>query len=157
MYEETNKSQLIINEVASQEIYDAMSEQGYLVSDELYLVPDSTEVGVYDPDPKTEEMTQPVGVDDNGKFWTAVSSSITFNQMEVTLAAASWVDNQVTLSIAEVTEASAIQCGPVFNGTNEKLWSAAGAYCASQGSGTLTFACATAPTDDIRVVLFIHN
>lgn len=67
--------------------------------------------------------------------------------LSVTLPAAGWAESSITVSAEGVTAASTVVISPAPE--SMEVCSAARVYCSAQGSGSLTFSCASAPTADI--------
>ena len=61
---------LKINKVPTIDIYNKMVQQNLINDNELYLVQDEKKLSI-NPEAKTDNQTQNVGVDSNGKLWTA--------------------------------------------------------------------------------------
>lgn len=73
----------------------------------------------------------------------------------VTLAAASWSSQSITVSATWVTASNTVICSPDPSDISDYTdwW----VYCSGQGSWTLTFSCDTEPTNDIDVNVVILN
>lgn len=72
-----------------------------------------------------------------------------------TLTTSGWSSNAQTVSVTGVTTTNTIIIGPAP--TSVTAYGESGIYCSAQGSGTLTFTCATAPSSNltVNVVIFL--
>lgn len=68
----------------------------------------------------------------------------------VTIAAASWSDKTVTVSVTGVTADNTVQ---IFLPTkaDSNVWNSCGIWCTAQADGTLTFSCDEVPSDPISL------
>jgi hypothetical protein len=73
----------------------------------------------------------------------------------VTLAAANWSGNEITVTATGVTASNTVICSP--DPSDYSDYTDAEIYCSAQGSGTLTFSCDTEPASDIDVNVVILN
>lgn len=73
----------------------------------------------------------------------------------VTLAAANWSSNSITVSVSGVTASNTVIVSPAP--ASLAAWSAAGVYCSAQASGQLTFTCATTPTVALTANIIIMS
>lgn len=71
----------------------------------------------------------------------------------VTLASASWSSDTQTVTATGVTASSTVIISPAPSNIDD--YGDAGIYCSAQGSNSLTFACATTPSNDITVNVLI--
>ena len=71
----------------------------------------------------------------------------------VTLSSASWSSNTQTVSVTGVTSTSKVFVSP--DPTSATAYGNAGVLCTAQGSGTLTFTCATTPSSNLTVNVVI--
>lgn len=74
-----------------------------------------------------------------------------------TLTPSDWVDNEQTVNIPGVELSSVVITSPVADGSNPVNYAGAGAYCKSQGNGTLTFAVTGVPAAALTVNVLIVN
>lgn len=77
----------------------------------------------------------------------------TQNTITVTLASASWSNNEITVTATWVTTSNTVIVSPdpssITNYTDAKI------YCSAQGSNSLTFTCDTVPSRAITVNVVI--
>lgn len=85
------------------------------------------------------------GADGNLIHGTAASTKRT--EINITLSASGWTDNQQTVSVPGVTATSTIFVGGDMG--SEPEYSGCGVYCSGQGNGTLTFSCSVDPSEDV--------
>lgn len=71
----------------------------------------------------------------------------------VTLKSSGWSSNSQTVSISGMTATLDIVVSPAP--TSQEAWGKAGVYCSSQGAGTLTFTCKSAPTTNLTANILI--
>jgi hypothetical protein len=71
----------------------------------------------------------------------------------VTLAAANWSGNEITVTATGVTASNTVIVSP--NPSDYSDYTDAEIYCSAQGSGTLTFTCGTEPTSNLYVNVVI--
>lgn len=71
----------------------------------------------------------------------------------VTIAASDWSNNTCTKSVSGVTASNNVLV--TYAPASKAAYTAADIYCTAQGSGTLTFACSTAPTAAVTVNVLI--
>ena len=67
----------------------------------------------------------------------------------ITLTAANWSDNTITVSCQDVTADNTVICSP--DPLSYMAYAAAAVYCFSQSADSLTFKCSTTPSDDLTV------
>lgn len=67
----------------------------------------------------------------------------------ITLTAAGWSSNTQTVTVTGMTATGVVLVSP--DPTDQADYTSGGVLCTAQGSGTLTFTCATTPTNDIDV------
>lgn len=65
----------------------------------------------------------------------------------VTLTSSGWSSNSQTVSISGMTATLDIVVSPAP--ASQEAWGKAGVFCSSQGAGTLTFTCKSAPTTNL--------
>ena len=82
-----------------------------------------------------------------------MSTATALTKKSKTLTAANWNNNQLTLTVPEITTSSDIFVSP--DPSDWSAYNAAGIRAVSQGTGSLTFECDTTPTSDIGVNLVI--
>lgn len=70
-----------------------------------------------------------------------------------TLLANAWVSNQQTVSVTGVTTSNVVYVAPVPTSMDE--YAQCGVYGYSQADGTVTFKCASVPTNDLTVNVII--
>lgn len=85
------------------------------------------------------------GADGNLIQGTAASTKRT--EVNITLSASGWVDNQQTISVDGVTTASTVIVGG--DDGSEPEYSVCEVYCSGQANGTLTFSCTYLPMEDV--------
>lgn len=71
----------------------------------------------------------------------------------VTLTSSGWSSNSQTVSISGMTATLDIVVSPAP--ASQEAWGKAGIYCSSQGTGTLTFTCKSAPTTNLTANILI--
>lgn len=76
-----------------------------------------------------------------------------YTNKTVTLAAASWVNQEQTVSVTGVTANSTVVVAP--SPANQAAYGEAGVCCNAQTSGKLTFKCEDTPTSDLSVNVLI--
>lgn len=74
--------------------------------------------------------------------------------LQVTLAAAGWSSNQQTVYVNGVT--ADVNCIVSSAPANQAAWDAAGVYAYSQGAGTITFKCETAPSGALTANVLLY-
>lgn len=72
-----------------------------------------------------------------------------------TLTVANWSSNTQTVTVNGVTASNSVLVAPAPASATD--WSSAGIICTAQASNSLTFTCATTPTNDITVNVCILN
>ncbi len=83
-------------------------------------------------------------------FYAGKVSAVT-----VSLPAASWAENQQTVSAAGVTASNTVVAAPAPG--SWKAYCQAGVRCAMQGAGTLSFRCEEVPGEALAVNILILN
>lgn len=73
----------------------------------------------------------------------------------VTLASASWSNDEITVTATGVTATNSVIVSPVPSDISD--YTSAGIYCSAQGTDSLTFSCSTTPSTDIAVNVMIIN
>lgn len=103
---------------------------------------------------QTEKVTLPIDTIDG--LQPALDSIIPANIFikKIVLDVGFWTDNTQIVSVSGVTESNTVIVGA--NG-DPKAYAEAGIYCLEQTQGSLTFACATPPTQDISVNILVIN
>lgn len=71
----------------------------------------------------------------------------------VTLAAANWSSQSITVNATGVTASNTVIISPDPSDFSD--YTAAGIYCSAQGTNSLTFDCDTTPSNDIDVNVVI--
>ena len=89
----------------------------------------------------------------DGYEWAAPSGWST--TITVTLAAANWSNNEITVSATGVTASNTVIVSPAPSDIAD--YADCGVYCSAQGSGTLTFGCSDTPSGDIVVNVLIMS
>lgn len=101
---------------------------------------------------------------DNGKVlqvvngsWAAESPTggATYSATTVTIATSAWSGTTATVSTAGVTATNDVIVAPAP--ASISAWAAAGIYCSAQGAGTLTFTCATAPSEAVTANVMVFE
>lgn len=80
---------------------------------------------------------------------------ILYASIQVTLTAANWSDNEITVTATGVTADNSIIVSPSPESISD--YATAMVYCSAQASNSLTFTCTTAPENDIVVNVLILN
>ena len=127
------------------------------------------------PVSKTAEMTSPVGVDNDGKLYAAPADLSAYATREyvdtedakkndvivakkITLPFLSWVNNEMVVPVAGITEDTNLSAGAYEDGlSNSSLYNDAGVRVKALGNGTITFACETAPGVNLYAQIFVYN
>lgn len=89
-----------------------------------------------------------------GILWTCGRSHSRGYGVQVTLAAADWSSNQQTVYVDGLTAGSNVIC--TYDPASEAAWLAAGITASSQGDGTLTFTCTTAPSGAVTANILLY-
>lgn len=77
-----------------------------------------------------------------------------YTSTTITIAAASWSNNSVTVNVSGVTATNLVQLS-VPTKVDMDRYGQAGVFCSAQGNGTLTFTCAHTPTAAISINVVI--
>lgn len=80
---------------------------------------------------------------------------ILYASIQVTLTAANWSDNEITVTATGVTADNSVIVSPSPESISD--YATAMVYCSAQASNSLTFTCTTAPENDIVVNVLILN
>ncbi len=91
----------------------------------------------------------------NGQTWAVTLTIPSVSTITVTLASASWSNNEITVTATGVTASNTVIVSPAPSNIND--YATNSVYCSAQGSGTLTFSCNTEPTVDIDVNVLIMS
>lgn len=92
----------------------------------------------------------------NGTKATGTSSgggTTSHTTIAVILTVAGWSNNAQTVSASPVTTTNDVIVSP--DPSSAVDWAAAGILCTAQGAGTLTFTCATTPTDALTANVMV--
>ena len=125
--------------------FEIMSADGSIPTDRFTTTPSSA--GSYTPT---------ITVDGQGavtRSWAAAASAPVVPSTMPTLLAASWNSNTQTVNVTGVTASNIVFVSPAPASASD--YAAAGIVCTAQASGTLTFTCATVPSNDITVNVVI--
>lgn len=86
---------------------------------------------------------------------TAVSTKVTKTSLTLTLPAASWTSNSITVTATGATVDNTIFVAPAPASQND--YTAAGVMCTEQAANSLTFTCTSVPTADLSVNIVIFD
>lgn len=103
---------------------------------------------------QTEKVFLPIDTIDG--LQPALDSIIPANifAKKIVLGAGFWTDNTQIVPVSGVTESNTVIVGA---SGDPKAYAEASIYCLEQTQGSLTFACATPPTQDISVNILVIN
>lgn len=91
----------------------------------------------------------------NGQTWAVSLTIPSVSSITVTLASASWSNNEITVTATWVTASNTVIVAPdpasMTDYTDAKI------YCSAQASNSLTFTCDTTPTSAITVNVVIFD
>ena len=85
--------------------------------------------------------------------WELAKKQDVINTITVTLASASWSNDEITVTATWVTATNSVIVSPVPSSISD--YTSAGIYCSAQGTDSLTFSCSTTPYTDIDVNVMI--
>lgn len=91
----------------------------------------------------------------NWSTWAVTGLQTQHSTLSVTLAAANWSSNTITVSATWVTASNTVIVSPAPSSFS--AYTSGVVYCSAQTSGSLTFSCTTEPTSDITVNVLILN
>lgn len=89
----------------------------------------------------------------NGQTWAVSLTIPSVSSITVTLASASWSNNEITVTATWVTASNTVIVAP--DPASMTDYTDAMIYCSAQGSNSLTFTCDTEPSADIDVNVVI--
>lgn len=131
-----------------------------------------------DPVAKSNDMTSPVGLDDDGKLWAApadltayatksyvdVADTSLNNAKQdkriistVTLPLSGWVNNQITVSKTGITNSDRQVVTAAVRPEDKAIADEAGIYLYSKSSGILVFKSEATPRDTVIMNIVIDN
>lgn len=108
----------------------------------------SSSLGLVKPDNSTITIAADGTISSSGGGGGTTATTAT-----ATLTAAGWSNNTQTVSVAGVSASNVVIV--TYAPASKSAWTAADIYCSAQGSGTLTFTCATTPTVAINANVLI--
>lgn len=108
----------------------------------------SSSLGLVKPDNSTITIAADGTISSSGG-----GGGMTGTPVTVSIAATDWSGNTCTKSVNGVTSSNTVIVS--FAPENKTAWTKADIYCSAQGSGTLTFTCATTPTVAINANVLI--
>ena len=85
----------------------------------------------------------------------SVASKTTHKDVSVTLLAASWSDNQQTVTVSGVKTNNVVRIDPAEDDTSYEAWVNCQIRSISQSTNSLTFKCRSAPSSDVTVNVLI--
>ena len=91
----------------------------------------------------------------NWSTWAVTGLQTQHSILSVTLAAANWSSNTITVSATWVTASNTVIVSPAPSSFS--AYTSGVVYCSAQASDSLTFSCTTEPTSDITVNVLILN
>lgn len=157
---------LVINKVKSQEIYNYMVANHLINDDEIYLIEGNSGVVLYSPQTLTEaQKTQArnnigaISSADKTQIYDAISKKSDASvSVSAALTAAGWKDKKQTLYISNI-KANQNGIASVAQSISPEQYEAAydaGLYIYSQGEGSITFMInGKAPTVDIPISIIL--
>lgn len=83
-----------------------------------------------------------------------IGAQTKYTTQTITIAAASWSNNTVTVNVTGVTADNLVQLSPASK-ADADTWGICGVFCNAQGAGTLTFTCVSTPTSAISMEVVI--
>ena len=113
----------------------------------------ATEAQVYKKQDTLVNQTNIKSVNWNNLLWSW--NIVLFSAIQVTLAAASWSSEEITVTATWVTASNHVIVSPDPSSITD--YADALVYCSNQASNSLTFKCTTAPENDITVNVLIIN
>lgn len=90
---------------------------------------------------------------DNQTYNLRDSNCKPISSTTVTIAVNDWSNKTCTKNVTGVTSDNIVVV--TFAPTSKSVYTTADVYCSAQGSGTLTFTCATTPTDSVTANVMI--
>lgn len=113
----------------------------------------ATEAQVYKKQDALVNQTNIKSVNWNNLLWSW--NIVLFSAIQVTLAAASWSSEEITVTATWVTASNHVIVSPDPSSITD--YADALVYCSNQASNSLTFKCTTAPENDMTVNVLIIN
>ena len=113
----------------------------------------ATEAQVYKKQDTLVNQTNIKSVNWNNLLWSW--NIVLFSAIQVTLAAASWSSEEITVTATWVTASNHVIVSPDPSSITD--YADALVYCSNQASNSLTFKCTTVPENDITVNVLIIN
>jgi hypothetical protein len=86
-------------------------------------------------------------------LWSWNIDTFWASTIQVTLTAANWSNNEITVTATWVTASNTVIVAP--DPSSMADYTGWGVYCSSQASNSLTFVCDTTPSNDIDVNVVI--
>ena len=123
--------------------FEMMSADGTIPTDRFATTPSAD--GTYVP-----TLTISSGV--ATRTWTAPSGGGS-TALSLTLAAANWSNNTITVTATGVTASNNVIVSPAP--ASQSAYTTAGVMCTAQASDSLTFTCTTTPSSDLTVTILI--
>lgn len=122
--------------------FEIMSADGTVPTDRFTTTPSAD--GTYVP-----TLTIASGV--ATRTWSAPASGT--SSISVTLPAASWVNDEQTVTATGVTASNTVIVGAAPASASE--YNTSGVICTAQGTDSLTFSCSATPSNDLTVTVLI--
>ena len=123
--------------------FEIMSANGTIPTDRFTTTPSAD--GTYVP-------TLTISSGTATRSWAAPSGGGS-TALSLTLAAANWSNNSITVTATGVTASNNVIVSPAP--ASQSAYTTAGVMCAAQASDSLTFTCTTTPSSDLTVTVLI--